>query len=181
MAASKSNRGPNGPYRRGIWTHDVRYDVDYSALNAAQIKSICRLSSVDAAKKQVPPVPPIGLLKISNAARALPPAGRVSSNQIRKFLEDTVTIHGAGIPTVICMLAVERRGSYPPMDRKVVAGLCALQYIGKAEAAKLESGDLIDFADVYVEKVIPAWIKERKTRSAEAVDHRWGSAGTTKR
>jgi hypothetical protein len=181
MAASKSNRGLNGPYRRGIWTHDERYDVDYSALNAAQIKTICRLSSVDAAKKQVPPIPPLGLLAISKAARALPPAGRVSSNRIRQFLENPVEIQGAGIPTVICMLAVERRGSYPPIDRKVVAGLRVLRYIGKADADKLESGDPVDFADVYVAKVIPAWIKERKTRSAEAVDHRWASAGSTTR
>ena len=77
--------------------------------------------------------------------------------------------------------AVERRSPYLRIDRKVVAGLRALRYIGKADAAKLESGDLIDFADVYVAKVIPAWIKERKTRSAEAVDHRWGSAGSTTR
>lgn len=177
MVSSKSKNAPRRPYRRSIWRHDERYDVDHSALSASQIATICRLSSVDAAKKQVPPVPPKGLLAIAKAARALPSASRVTANQISRFLDATVSIHGAGIPTVVCMLAVESKGSYPPMDRRVIAGLRRLKYIGKADADKLESGEPLEFAEVYVAKVIPAWIKERTSRSAEAVDHRWGSAG----
>ena len=107
----------------------------------------------------------------------LPSVGRVSTKQITQFLEDTVSIHGAGIPTVVCMLAVVSDGAYPPMDRRVVAGLRRLKYIGKSDADALESGEPAEFAEAYVAKVIPAWIKERKTLSAEAVDHRWGSAG----
>ncbi len=177
MAIRKSKSTPSRPYRRSIWRHDKRYDVDYAALSASEVATICRLSSVDAAKKQVPPIPPNGLLAIAKAARALPAVGRVSANQIQKFLEDTVSVHGAGIPTVVCMLAVESEGSYPPMDRRVVAGLRKLGYIGKADADKLESAELAEFAVVYVRKVIPAWIKERKSQSAEAVDYGWGSAG----
>jgi len=157
--------------------HDSRYDVDYAVLSASEVATICRLSSVDAAKKRVPPIPPNGLLAIAKAAWALPAVGRVSADQVEKFLKDTVSIHGAGIPTVVCMLAVESEGSYPPMDRRVVAGLRKLGYIGKADADKLESAELAEFAVVYVRKVIPAWIKERKSQSAEAVDHGWGSAG----
>jgi len=177
MAISKSKSAPGRPYRRSIWRHDPRYDVDHAALSASEVATICRLSSVDAAKKQVPPVPPRGLLAIAKAARALPAVGRVSANQICQFLESTVSIHGAGIPTVVCMLAVESEGTYPPMDRRVVAGLRKLGYINKAGAEKLESGEILEFASVYVAKVIPAWIKARKSQSAEAVDHGWGSAG----
>jgi electron transfer flavoprotein alpha/beta subunit len=100
----------------------------------------------------------------------------VSTNQIQRFLEDTVSIHGAGIPTVVCMLAVVSEGAYPPMDRRVAAGLRKLRRISKADAEKLESGEPAEFAEVYVRKVIPAWIKERKSSSPEAVDHGWGSA-----
>jgi len=177
MAISKSKSTPSRPYRRSIWMHDSRYDVDYAVLSASEVATICRLSSVDAAKKQVPPIPPNGLLAIAKAARALPAVGRVSAKQISKFLKDTVSIHGAGIPTVVCMLAVESEGSYPPMDRRVVAGLRKLGRISKADADKLESGEPAEFAEIYVRKVIPAWIKERKGRSPEAVDHGWGSAG----
>jgi hypothetical protein len=177
MAISNSKSAPSRPYRRSIWRHDSRYDVDPSALSASEVATICRLSSVDAAKKQVPPVPPKGLLAIARAARALPAVGRVSAKQIHKFLEETMSIHGAGIPTVVCMLAVESDGSYPPMDRRVVAGLRKLGRISKADADKLESGDPAAFAQVYVRKVVPAWIKERKSQSAEAVDHGWGLVG----
>jgi hypothetical protein len=126
---------------------------------------------------RVPPIPPNGLLVIARKAKALPAAGRVSANHILKFLEATVSIHGAGIATVICMLAVLRNSSYPPYDQKVAAGLRKLGYISKPEADKLESGEPAEFAEVYVRKMIPAWIMERKVLSAEAVDYRWGSAG----
>ena len=75
MAISKSKSAPSRPYRRSIWRHDPRYDVDHSVLSASEVATICRLSSVDAAKKQVPPVPPKGLLAIAKAARALPAVG----------------------------------------------------------------------------------------------------------
>ena len=177
MVIKKSKSAPSRPYRRSIWRHDDRYDIDPSSLSASEVATLCRLSSVDAAKKQVPPVPPKGLLAIAQAARLLPAVGRVSANQIAKFLESTVSIHGAGIPTVVCMLAVESEGAYPPMDRRVVAGLLQLRHITRAEADGLESGELVEFAHVYVTKVIPAWIKARKSQSAAAVDHSWGAAG----
>jgi len=99
MASRKSKSAPSRPYRRSIWRHDSRYDVDHAVLSASEVATICRLISVDAAKKQVPLVPPNGLLAIAKAARVLPSVGRVSANQVSKFLEDTVSIHGAGIPT----------------------------------------------------------------------------------
>jgi hypothetical protein len=56
------------------------------------------LSSVDAAKKQVPPAPPKGLLAIAKAARALPAVGAGSPE--RRFHESAgldgwfeITIH----------------------------------------------------------------------------------------
>jgi hypothetical protein len=181
MASSKLNRAPTRPYRRSIWRHDERYDVDYAALSAGQVATICRLSSVDAAKKQVPPIPAGELLAISKAARALPPARQVTAKHILQFLQITLSIHGAGIPTVICMLAVESEGTYPPFDRKVLAGLRKLRHINATDTKRLESGEPHEFAETYVAKVVPAWIEERKTRSAADVDDRWGSAGTVRR
>jgi hypothetical protein len=51
------------------------------------------------------------------------------------------------------------------------------KYTEPTVADKLESGEPAEFAEIYVRKVIHAWIKERKSQSPEAVDHGWGSAG----
>lgn len=128
-------------------------------------------------KKQVPSIPPKGLLAIAQAARSLPPVDRVSAMQVIQFLEGTLSIDGAGIPSVVCMLAVVSDGAYPPMDRRVVAGLRTLGHIGQLDVDKLESGEPEEFGEVYVNKVIPAWVKARKSKSAEDVDHAWGAAG----
>ena len=61
MVIKKSKSAPSRPYRRSIWRHDDRYDIDPSSLSASEVATLCRLSSVDAAKKQVPPVPPKGI------------------------------------------------------------------------------------------------------------------------
>ncbi|HEY0680875.1 MAG TPA: hypothetical protein VGD45_00950 [Steroidobacter sp.] len=53
------------PYRRGIWKIDPRYRVAHESLAARQLDAIFRLSSVDVAKKQVPPIAPGDLLRIS--------------------------------------------------------------------------------------------------------------------
>lgn len=119
----------------------------------------------------------MALLKIANAAKAMPPSGRVSVTQLKAFLDRLLAIHGAGIPTLICMLAVAKRGKYPPIDRKVANGLLRLRYISERDAKSLVSTSTQRFADVYVSKVIPAWIGERKLRSAEEVDQSWGRAG----
>ena len=62
-------------------------------------------------------------------------------------------------------------------EAPVAAGLRKLDHISKSDVDKLESGEPAEFSNVYVRKVIPAWIKERKSRGPEAVDHGWGSAG----
>jgi hypothetical protein len=102
--------------------------------------------------------------------------GTLYCTDIAKMV-DAPILHVNGDDPEVCMLAVESDGSYPPMDRRVVAGLRKLGRISKADADKLESGDPAAFAQVYVRKVVPAWIKERKSQSAEAVDHGWGLVG----
>jgi len=65
---------PTLPYRRSIWDIDIRYHVEHSSLSKADSETINRLSSVDAAKKQVPPIPGMCFLKISQSAKAMPEA-----------------------------------------------------------------------------------------------------------
>jgi len=75
------------------------------------------------------------------------------------------------------LLAVESEGAYPPIDRRVLAGLRTLGHIGRLDAGTLESGEPAEIAEVYVKKINPAWIKARKSQSAEVVDHACGAAG----
>jgi len=165
------------PYRRGIWRHDKRYDLDPASLSVEEFTAIARLSSVDAAKKRIPPIPPLQLLAISKSATTMPTAAKAKVSDVIKFLISGLKHHGAGIPTLICMLAVETKGAYPPMDRKFAAGLVAKNKVTAAEAKKLTGSNPATFASVYVGKVLPAWRDSRKMLSAEAADNYWGSAG----
>ena len=167
------------PYRRGIWRHDERYDIQHENLGAKEFATIARLSSVDAAKKRIPPVPPHQLLKISKLAIAMPTVAKVKVGDVVNFLKSGLAYHGAGIPTLICMLAVETKGAYPPIDRKFAAGLVAKRKVTPTEEKALIGPHPTRFANVYINKVLPAWRQSRKKLSAEAADNYWGSAGKT--
>lgn len=162
------------PYRRGIWKIDRRYRISHASLSTRQLEAIFRLSSVDAAKKQIPPIAPGDLLKIAELAVALPRARAARSEDIEAYLREGSPILGAGIATLICMLAVESRGDYAPIDRKFAAGMRARNKISEADFNALTGQSHSAFAVAYVGKVIPAWQQSRKTRSAEEADCYWG-------
>jgi hypothetical protein len=164
------------PYRgRGIWEIDRRYRIAHASLSARQLEAIFRLSSVDAAKKQIPPVAPGDLLRIAELAQALPRARAAKSEDIEAYLRKGKCL-GAGITTLICMLAVESAGDYPPIDRKFAAGMRARNKISEGDLNALTGKSRSAFAAAYVSKVIPVWQESRKTRSPKEADWYWGRA-----
>jgi hypothetical protein len=169
------------PYARGIWTIDRRYRIAHSSLSKSQVETIFRLASVEAAKKQIPPIAPGDLLPIAELVCALPRAAVARSEDIEGYLRQGNQCRGAGFATLICMLAVESRGDYPPIDRKFAAGLRARNKISDRELDALTGKAYSAFADTYVRKVIPAWHQSRRTRSAEEADCYWGRAAGKKR
>ena len=169
------------PYRRGIWKIDRRYRIAHASLSARQLECIVRLSSVDAAKKQIPAIAPGDLLKIAELAEALPRARLAKSEAIEAYLREGSTCRGAGIATLICMLAVESAGDYPPIDRKFAAGMRARSKISEGDFNALTGRSHSAFAVAYVSKVIPAWQQSRKTRSAEEADCYWGRVANEKK
>lgn len=171
-------QSPTRPYKRSIWRHDERYGIEYGRLGASDFETIARLASVDAAKKQIPPIPARQLLDISRLAKGMPPTADVTADQIAQFLLSGKDFHGAGVATLICMLSVESEGAYAPMDRKVAAGLKALGKITQMEQEQLTGGHIRDFASVYASKVIPYWAELRQSLSAEDADNMLGAAGT---
>lgn len=175
----KKDKG--SPYRRGsrgIWNIDPRYRVAHSSLTKSQLEAIFRLSSVDAAKKQIPPVAPGDLLRIAELSHALPRAVTAKSEDIEQYLRQGSAFLGAGIATLICMLAVESAGDYPPIDRKFAAGMRAKSKISDLELKALTGKGHSRFAVAYVKKVIPAWRQSRGTRSAQEADWYWGRAAS---
>ncbi len=167
----------SSPYKNNIWSRDERYDFNRSSLSANDYETIRRLSTVDVAKKQIPPVPTLGLLAIDKAIKRLLLVNPATLEDVQEFLETTIHIHGAGIPTLICMLAVESKGLYPPMDRKFALGMCAKEVISASELTILCGKTPSRFTKIYFCKVIPAWRKSLKTRSPEQADNYWGRLG----
>jgi len=167
----------SSPYKNNIWQRDPRYDLDRSSLSAEDFETISRLGSVDIAKKQIPPVPGMALLEIYRSIKQLPAANVARAEHLHGFLVATLPFHGAGIPTLICMLAVESKGDYPPMDRKFSSGLRAQGVITGAEEKQLNGKAPMPFSRIYVAKVIPAWLQSLKTRTAEQADSYWGRGG----
>jgi len=165
------------PYRSSIWNQDSRYAIDDISVGEAEQKVIARLMSVDSAKKNTPPIPIRSLLEISAKAKRLPAVKKATPKSVTAFLESTLTLRGAGITTLICMLAVETNGRYPPMDRKFAQGLRNKKVISKSEESILTGSRPKAFAEVYVAKVIPKWIETRKGRTPQEADNYWGRGG----
>lgn len=165
------------PYKKSIWDQDLRYAVADVKIGKRERQVIARLMSVDAAKKNTPPIPIQGLLTISVLARAMPKAALATRTNVESYIANASAVHGAGIPTVICMLAVESNGDYPPMDEKFSAGLNKKGIISDSESRSLNGSSQKRFAKIYVEKVIPAWMDSLKDRTAQEADNYWGRGG----
>lgn len=165
------------PYRKSIWNLDKRYAINDISIGPVEQKVIARLMSVDSAKKNTPPVPIGSLLEISAKAKKLPRADKATSKAVEAYLESTLMLRGAGITTLICMLAIEKKGSYPPMDRKFAQGLRKKKVISRKEESILTGSRPKAFAEVYVAKVIPKWIETRIGRTPQEADKYWGRGG----
>ncbi len=144
-------------FRRSIWDADKRYVLPENLSQPEVAEMIKTLRWVEAAKKRVPPIPDQGLLAIARFAALVPEPKEAKPDTIATFLRDATSVFGAGPAVCICMLAVLKGGEYPPMDRKIVEGLLKMEAVSKDEAASLSSADSGSFANVYFEKVIPAW------------------------
>ena len=171
------------PYRSSIWTVDKEYSIS-RRFTTSEFRIISRLLAVNVAKMTVPIIAPANLLEISKRAKMLVRVlsrsnhcDRVKKQNVAKFLDDSLAYRGAGILTVICILAVVSDGEYPPMDRYVANGLLSKKKITEIQKKKLLAKSNEDFADVYVGKVIPAWRQERKNRTPQEIDDFWGAAG----
>lgn len=168
---------PPAPFRRSIWCHDRRYDVDPSKWSTEDLNLISRLTSVEAAKKQIPPIAPSDLIQLAELARAMPKSIDVQRSELERFLQATSKLRGAGIITSICMLSVLTDGDYAPMDRKIAAGFFAKQKITQEQCSSLLGSNCHRFCDAYVQSVLPAWRGTLKSMSAHEADNYWGSAG----
>jgi len=171
MAQSKA------PYRKSIWDTDGAYKLSGVVLDDEALKIIERLSSVDAAKKNVRPIPVASLLQISSEARKMPKAKDATIKDIENYLHTLDNIRGAGIPTLICMLSVESNGDYSPINRKFDLGLYRRRKISKRELKELNRKVINKFSEIYVAKVDPAWHESRSTRTPKEGDNYWGRGG----
>lgn len=168
---------PASPFRRSIWVHDERYDLNQS-WTKEQLATISRLAAVDAAKKRIPPIGPRDLLKIEELARTMPASADVQVADVERFLNEVSQIRCAGVITAICMLSVLTDGDYAPIDRKVAKGL-----LSKGKISATERSELLDarnphrFSKVYIHSVLPAWRESLSNRTPRMADDYWGAAG----
>jgi hypothetical protein len=172
-------------FRRSIWDDDPRYAFDYAGSSASERKTIARLAWINAAKINVAPIAPENLLAISAAINAMPSVETVGQEDVYNFLTAGIQHAGAGIAILICMLAAEKAGEYPPIDRKVLAGLqehdkaAAEAYIKAAKIIKRKASksSIRDFSSVYVDKVLPVWRLLRKAHSPQSADNYLAAIG----
>ncbi len=165
------------PYKKSIWDVDERYDITDLSLTDHNASTVSMLMSVDAAKKNTPPIPIKGLLRLSELASDLPVAMDAHSKVIKTFLKDAQKVHGAGMATILCMLSVTTNGEYAPMDKKFSAGLLKQKKITKADRKVLTGSSAKKIAEVYVNKVLPAWTESRVNRTPKEADDYWGRVG----
>jgi hypothetical protein len=133
---------------------------------------VSRLTGINAAKLNVTPVDPKSLLTISIAIESMPRCDRITRECLVKYLKGHMG-NGAGIKMLICMLAVETKGSYAPMDNKFAAGLRSRHRIDEEQENDLNSDVPDKFATVYVDVVMPVWRATRRKKSGPAADGYW--------
>jgi hypothetical protein len=165
------------PAKNSIWRPREIYSIDRRSFSDLDFQAISRLLSVNAAKMNATPIPPRQLLEIALAVKNLPKPNTLNVNQLIKFLTLGLKHDGAGIPTLMCMLAVERKGMFPPMDRFFAAGLLVKRKVTECQFKQLNSKSPSVFSPVYVNNVIPAWTEAKKTRSNQAADDWFFDAG----
>jgi hypothetical protein len=117
-------------YRRSIWEAPGDYRLD--GLPKEKLDHVTRVYSVMAAKLNIAfPVPAVCSLLIAAIARLPDDPAALSAVTLQQAVKDYLdlarTMQGVDIKTAICLLAVEKSGSYAPADRKVAAGLLGVR------------------------------------------------------
>jgi len=163
------------PYADSIWTFDNEYAPPPEIVGHSELRLIGMLQSIEAAKKRVAPIPVVGLLILAAKLKHPPKLKGLQAEQFADYLDD-LDVYGAGIKTAVCMLAVASGGAFPPMDRKLVAGLREMGCITASEANALNGADVEEFAYVYVETVIPFWQTARQAGvDPRTIDEQWAT------
>ena len=163
-------------YRNSIWEIDPRFDLAcLRALSDTEIAGVSRMLSVNAAKVRVPPAGVQSHLKIYRAASAMPDhSSNCTVATLDAFLTGAVKGHkGIGITTAVCMLAVEKRPSYPMYDEFGANGLLAHGDISLDDFSALTSKNVKLFSKVYVGSLIPLWLRDSQGRTEEETDLLW--------
>ncbi|MGH8254654.1 MAG: hypothetical protein ACRET0_00365 [Steroidobacteraceae bacterium] len=166
------------PYRRSIWKHDAHYKPLPTPADGADINLMARLQSIEAAKKHTPVIPIAQLFTLATELKSPPRLRGLDGAKFAAYLH-RLCVYGCGVKTAVCMLAVVSKGTFPPMDKKLAAGLLKKRWITAHQAKALNGIDVKKFSMVYVERVIPRWIEARSCgdRPAE-IDERWAGWAT---
>lgn len=166
-------------FRQSIW--EERHDYRFHDCSTQQLDNLARVYNLMAAKLNIPFPTLDACQQLIAATEAVPdtPASIddvTISEHLETYLDAATGIPGIGIPTAICMLAVEKGGAYAPMDKKVASGLFAGGIVTDAEVKALTGNKPEKFVRVYVEKVMARWQAERLCKSPREVDEGWASA-----
>ncbi|MDO8040322.1 hypothetical protein [Janthinobacterium sp. SUN137] len=166
-------------FRRSIW--EVTDDYRFHGITNEKLDHIARVYNLMAAKLNIAfPVPVVCTILIEAIAALPDDPARLPAGTLRPALEAYLRLAkrqpGFDIKTAMCLLAVEKGGNYAPADRKVTKGLLLRQVVTEDEAGTLGRKDVEKFVSVYLDKVLPAWWRERQTRTARDVDDDWGKS-----
>lgn len=163
------------PFRRSIWDEEENsaYKTEYQKIDPNLIPIIDRIQKVEAAKKQVPPIPLANLIKIARLSENLPPSTEITVDRFEELL-NKLRCYGAGIKTIIAIIAKLSEGEYPPIDGNTLAGLHKKKIITYEELKSCNGRSRSKVAHIYVNKILPEWKKERdKGRLPKEIDEEW--------
>lgn len=164
-------------FRRRIWEQNQHYKTKHTRINPDLIPIIDVIQSVEAAKKRTPPIPLSGLVKIAELSKTLPDPTKVTVAQFKRLL-DGLDCFGAGVKTIIAIIARVSEGKYPPIDEKIAAGLRMMGVITEREESSLNRNSLARIASIYVNKILPKWREELASgKSPKDIDEEWARVG----
>lgn len=165
-------------FRRSIWEQNQHYKTKHTRINPDLIPIIDVIQSVEAAKKRTPPIPLNGLIKIAELSKSLPAPSKVTVGQFKRLLDD-LDCYGAGVKTIIAIIARVSEGEYPPIDEKIAAGLRMMGVITEREEVSLNRNSHAMIASIYVSKVLPKWREELAKRKSpkDIIDEEWARGG----
>jgi len=163
-------------YKKSIWEPNPKYKTENDYISHDLLRIIDTIQSIEAAKKRVPPIPLQDLIKIAKKCKNLPSSDTITSEQFEKKLNHLLS-YGAGIKMTIAIIAGVSHGQYPPIDKKNLSGLVKMQVITANEKEFFSRKKTGCIANVYVNKILPKWRKERnKGKLPQAIDEEWAKA-----